>query len=261
MNSLYKALCLNTAISIFIFAVLFLLLWLAETIFPSLSLLKWNDASWCVGIPASVIGVAYVLTVRDPENYTGFYPGILMSLLLSLQFGLQGNYDLTLLYICIFVPFQIKSILQWRKPATEQTGKHKQGHATDNSFAPEFLSMKQMLLSVLVFAMIVVVDWIIVTYAFNHDSLFDDWLLKMLGALMIASSVHANFWLIYRKNDAWLYWVLYSLSGMLFYIVVGNAFSIVLFFVFLVINSMAGIAWIHGTPRENFGWLKVFSRC
>ena len=92
MKSLYKALCLNTAISIIIFAVLFLLLWLAETIFPSLTLLKWHDTAWCVGIPASVIGVAYVLTVRDPENYTGFYPGILMSLLLALQFFLQGNY-------------------------------------------------------------------------------------------------------------------------------------------------------------------------
>jgi len=255
MNSLYKALCLNTAISIIIFAVLFLLLWLAETIFPSLSLLKWNDASWCVGIPASVIGVAYVLTVRDPENYTGFYPGILMSLLLALQFFLQGNYDLTLLYICIFVPFQVKSILQWRKPATNRQTTPDPASPTNSAYSPEFLSLKQMLLSLLVFILIVIADWLLVTYAFNHDALFNNWLLKLLGALMIASSIHANFWLIYRKTDAWLYWVLYSISGMLFYIVVGNAFSIVLFLVFLLINSMAGVAWIRNTPRENYGWI------
>ncbi|MBR1564917.1 MAG: nicotinamide mononucleotide transporter [Paludibacteraceae bacterium] len=255
MNSLYKALCLNTAISIIIFAVLFLLLWLAETIFPSLSLLKWNDASWCVGIPASVIGVAYVLTVRDPENYTGFYPGILMSLLLALQFFLQGNYDLTLLYICIFVPFQVKSILQWRKPATNRQTTPDPASQTNSAYSPEFLSLKQMLLSLLVFILIVIADWLLVTYAFNRDALFDSWLLKLLGALMIASSIHANFWLIYRKTDAWLYWVLYSISGMLFYIVVGNAFSIVLFLVFLLINSMAGVAWIRNTPRENYGWI------
>ena len=230
-----------------IFAVLFLLLWLAETIFPLLSLLHWDDTSWCVGIPASIIGVAYVLTVRDPQNYTGFYPGILMSLLLTVQFSLQGNYDIALLYILVFIPFQTKSILQWKKP---------QENSLTESFAPEFLSMKQMLLSVLVFVLIMALDWLLVTYVLNHDALFDGWLLKLLGALMIASSVHANFWLIYRKNDAWLYWVLYSISGMLFYIVVGNAFSIVLFLVFLIINSFAGVAWVRDTPRENYGWLR-----
>ncbi|MBR1808686.1 MAG: nicotinamide mononucleotide transporter [Paludibacteraceae bacterium] len=246
-SSLYKSLLLNTAWSVLIFTVLFLLLWFAEMLFPSLTLLHWDDAAWCVGIPASVIGVAYVLTVRDPQNYTGFYPGILMSLLLSVQFFLQGNYDLTLLYICIFVPFQAKSVLQWKKP---------QPAAENGSFKPAFLTMRLMLLSLLVFLLIVVADWLLVTCVFNHDALFDGWVLKLLGALMIASSVHANFWLIYRKNDAWLYWVLYSLSGMLFYIVVGNAFSIVLFLVFLVINSMAGVAWIRNTPRENYGWLR-----
>ena len=75
-TQLWRALGRNFGISIVLFGALLGLLYIAELVFPSLSLLKWHDPSWVVGIPASVIGVAYILTVRDPHNYTGFYAGI-----------------------------------------------------------------------------------------------------------------------------------------------------------------------------------------
>ncbi len=236
----------NTLISVAMFAVLFGLLWLAEWLMPSVSLLHWDDAAWCIGIPASIIGVAYVLSVRDPQNYTGFYPGMLMSALLGLQFFLQGNYDLTLLSLVVFIPFQLKSVLQWRRPA-----------ADDAPFRPGFFSMREMLLSLLVFLVLVLGDYLLVTYVINHDSLTESVLLKLTGGLMIASSVLANFWLIYRKNDAWIYWIIYSISGIVFYVIIGNAFSIVLFSVFLVINSLAGWNWVTATPPEHYGWLRT----
>lgn len=244
MSVLWKHTLKNTALSVGLFAVLFGLLWLAELLIPGLTLLKWNDPEWCLGIPASIIGVGYVLSIRDPENYTGFYAGILMSLLLAIQFCLQSNYDLTVLYICIFVPFQLKSVIQWKKSKGA------------DEFSPSFLNMRGMLLSLLCFVVMIIADWLLVTYAINHDSLTDGIVLKLTGALMIASSVLSNFWLIYRKNDAWIYWVIYSIAGVAFYIEWGNAFSIVLFSFFLVINAMAGIAWIRNTPPANYGWLR-----
>ena len=57
-TTLWKAFGRNFGISIVLFGALLGLLWLAEIIFPSLSLLKWHDPAWVVGIPASVIGVA-----------------------------------------------------------------------------------------------------------------------------------------------------------------------------------------------------------
>ncbi|MBR4431794.1 MAG: hypothetical protein IKS76_01175, partial [Paludibacteraceae bacterium] len=62
--------------------------------------------------------------------------------------------------------------------------------------------------------------------------------------------------LIYRKTDSWIYWLIYSLAGIALFIIINNIFSIVLFIFFLVINGMAGLAWIKSTKPENMGWLK-----
>ena len=84
-HSLWRATLVNTLVSVALFALFFLLLWLSEQLFPDVSLLHFDNFAWCVGIPASIIGVAYVLTIRDPNNYTGFYAGIVMSALLAWQ--------------------------------------------------------------------------------------------------------------------------------------------------------------------------------
>lgn len=244
-SSLWRETMRNLLLSMLLFAVLIGFCWLAER-FASLSLLHFADAAFCVGIPASVIGVAYVLTIRNPLNYTGFYAGILMSLLLAMQFFLQGNYDLTCLYVCVFVPFQVKSVAAWKHPKQEES---------NAAFVPEFLSVRGMLMSLGVFAAIVVLDYIFVTLVMNCDGFADGILLKLMGGLLIASSVLANFWLIYKKNDAWIYWVLYSVAGIVFYVLVNNIFSVVLFTFFLIINGMAGISWLRMTDSAHMGWL------
>ena len=95
----------------------------------------------------------------------------------------------------------------------------------------------------------------------NHGSLTPSlegrvWVGLLLNGLLISSSFLANYWLIYRKTDSWIYWFIYSIAGIGLFIFLGNAFSIVLFTFFMVINSMAGIAWIKATKPENMGWLK-----
>lgn len=247
-SSLWRATAINTGVSVLLFGILFLCLYAAEHFFPGITLLKWDDAAWCVGIPASIIGVAYILSIKNPANYTGFYAGILMSILLGIQFYLQGNIDLTVLYFFIFIPFQAKSIINWSKSS-----------GTDAPFSPEFLSVNGLLLSLLAFVVITVADYFLAIKVINPlpaDPALSDYMLALFGALMLSSSVLANFWLIYRKTDSWVYWFIYSVAGIAFYVILGNAFSIVLFTFFLVINSMAGIAWLRMTDREHMGWLR-----
>ena len=248
-KTLWKATFTNFGISIVVFGVLLGLLWLAETLFPSLSgrLLQFNNTAWVIGIPGSVIGVTYILSIKNPQNYTGFYAGIVMSILLGVQFLLHGQYDSTVLFLFMFISFQIFSIVNWKKASASE--------AKSESFSPEFLSMKQMLLSVLVFVVLTLADYMLATFVFLHDSLGDMVLIKLFNGLLISTSVLANFWLIYRKNDAWLYWIFYSVAGIVLFVLLHNIFSIVLFVFFLVINSMAGISWIRSTTKENLGWI------
>ena len=273
---LWRALGRNTVISVILFGALLGLLWLVETyLLPCAgeelcsiglpvavrrtpcgmgSLLQWSNPAWVVGIPASVIGVAYILTVRDPQNYTGFIAGIVMSILLGIQFLLQKQYDSTFLFFFVFIPFQMMSIYKWSRSKDD-------GGA---SFEPKFLDTPRLILSVALLIAITAGDFLIMSYV-NYGSLTPAlegraWVVLLLNGLLISSSFLANYWLIYRKTDSWIYWFIYSVAGIGLFIIVGNVFSIVLFTFFLVINSMAGIAWIKATRPENYGWLKLFIR-
>ena len=251
-TTLWKALGRNLILSFILFGALIGVLWVAEWVVNSqftihnLQLLKWHDPAWVVGIPASIIGVAYILTVRDPHNYTGFFAGILMSILLGIQFLLQAQYDSTFLFFCVFIPFQMMSIYKWSRAKDE-------GGA---SFEPKFLDSPRLALSLGMLVFITIGDYLLSTFAFQHNGLTDNIAVKLLNGLLISSSFLANYWLIYRKTDSWIYWFIYSIAGIGLFILLGNIFSIVLFSFFLVINSMAGIAWIKATKPENMGWLK-----
>ncbi|MBR1716202.1 MAG: nicotinamide mononucleotide transporter [Paludibacteraceae bacterium] len=248
---LWRALGRNTIISILLFGALLGILFLIESFLPSFQggaggrLLRWHDPAWVVGIPASVIGVAYILTVRDPKNYTGFYAGIIMSALLGVQFILQGAYDSAFLYFFVFIPFQLMSIYKWSR-------KKEDGGA---SFEPKFLDTPRLILSVALLFFITAGDYVLSTFALRHDALSDAIVVKLLNGLLISSSFLANYWLIYRKTDSWIYWFIYSIAGIGLFIILGNAFSIVLFTFFLIINGAAGMAWIKNTKPENMGWL------
>lgn len=247
-TALWKALGRNFGISIVLFGALLGLLWLAEMIFPSVSLLKWNDTAWIVGIPASVIGVAYILTVKDPQNHTGFFAGIVMSILLGVQFLLQKQYDSAFLFFMVFIPFQMMSIYKWSR-------KKDDGGA---SFEPKFLDTARLIMSIAILLFVTIGDYVLATVALQHNGLTDNMVPKILSGLLISSSFLANYWLIYRKTDSWIYWLIYSIAGIGLFIYVGNIFSIVLFTFFLVINSMAGMAWLKATSKENLNWAKIF---
>lgn len=240
-KDLYKELGRMLLLSAGIYAALFVVLLVVERLCEPLRgmLLQWDSAAFIVGIPASVVGTAYVLTIRNPQNYTGFIGGIVMAMLLGTQFALQGNYDLTFLQIGIFIPFMVMSLITWRKKlaATETTP------TTAEPFRPEYLHGWRQGLTLTLALLIIVADYAFTTLVLNHDAWADQWLLKLAGAVMIASSVMANFWLIYQKMDAWIWWVVYSLAGILFYVLLGNIYCIVLFLFYLVINTSAFFAW------------------
>lgn len=228
-------------LSVGIYVALFMVLLVVERLCEPLRgvLLQWDSAAFIVGIPASVVGTAYVLTIRNPQNYTGFLGGIAMAVLLGTQFALQGNYDLTFLQIGIFIPFMLLSLITWRKKL-ETT---QPADTTAKPFRPEYLHGWRKGLTLTLALLIIMADYAFTTLVLNHDAWADQWLLKLAGAVMIASSVMANFWLIYQKMDAWLWWILYSLAGILFYVLLGNIYCIVLFLFYLVINASAFVAW------------------
>ena len=222
-----------------IFTALFLMLYIVEWLCPSLrgTLLQWYDPAFVVGIPASVIGTAYVLTIRNPKNYIGFYGDIVMAILLAVQFGLQGSLDLVLLYGAVFVPFGIYSLFVWRTHTM-------QPQFVEESLAPRWLPRALQFFMVVVALVIVVVDYIAATQCFQDNGWWDNVALKLVSGLLFASAVLANGLLVGQRIDAWIWWVVYSLSGMAIAVMIGNIFSLVLFTVFLIINSSTGVAWI-----------------
>ena len=250
ITKLWRETGANSLIGIVLFGALLGVLYVAELLIPELAgkLLFFNQPAFCVGIPASIIGVAYILSIKNPANYTGFYLGVGSSALLGVQFYLNGLYDLTFLYFVVFIPFQIMAIMSWKKGSKTQK---------EEVFAPEFLNMSTMLITLFAFLAIIVVDYLFATFVMYGDGLCENVVAKIISGSMIAASVLANYWLIYKKNDSWLYWLVYSVAGMLLAVVVtSNVFSLVLFTFFLVINGVATMAWIKATPKEKYGWLK-----
>lgn len=245
-KALWQELGKQLLCSMGIFAALFLILYIVEWAVPSLRgvLLQWHEPAFVVGIPASVIGVAYVLTIRNPQNYTGFVGGIVMAVLLAVQFFLLGSYDLMILQLGVFIPFMLMSLVRWRRQTLSLS-------ALEQPFYPEWLPVGQLLVSLLLLVVIIVADYALATWVIQHNSWGDNVVLKVIGGLMIAASTLANFILIYQKIDAWLWWAVYALAGMSFYALIGNAFSFVLFTVFLLVNGGAGVAWIKASKGQK----------
>ncbi len=242
-KQLFLELFYKTLFSCGLFLLLFVVLYLIEWLLPSMKgqLLQWDSKAFIVGIPASVVGVAYVLTIKNPQNYTGFYGGILMAFLLSWQFFLQGNYDLVFLQLGVFVPFMAKSIVEWKRGLKAQNSQ-----TTDNEpFIPQYLHGRALAWTLVAALLIVVADYVLATLFIQRDAWDANVLLKLCSGLMIASSTLANFWLIYQKVDAWIWWVIYSAGGMVLYILINNIFSLLLFTVFLIVNGSAMVAWMR----------------
>ena len=244
--ALWKDFGKQTLVSLIIFTALFLILYIVERIIPSLNgvLLQWYDPAFVLGMPASVIGVAYVLTIRNPKNYTGFVGGMVMAVLLAIQFFLLGSYDLVILQLAVFFPFLLMSFIRWRRQTLILC-------AAEQPFCPKWLPLVPRLVSLFLLVVIILADYALATMVLQHNAWSDNIVLKLIGGLMIASSTLANFILIYQKIDAWIWWVVEAQAGMIFYALIGNAFSFVLFTVFLLVNGRAGLAWIKASKGRK----------
>lgn len=237
---LYKEFGKNFCYSLAIFALFTLVLSVAEY-WLGLTLMAWKDASFCVGFAGSVIGVSYVLTVKNPNNYIGFYGGIMMSLLLGTQFIMIRQWDLAVLYFCVFIPFLVRSLILWRK-----------GDGSGGALSPQWLDRKQLIISLLVAALMIGGDYVLNTLCIYHDGWGEHVVLKLLGAGLICTSVEANFWLIYKKTDAWIWWTLFGVVGVAFYALLPdpNYYLVILNIVFIIVNGSALRAWVAITPRH-----------
>lgn len=230
----------NIALSTLLFAIFVVVLYFVEK-HTATPILLFQDPAFNIGLAASIIGVGYTLTIRNPQNYIGFYFGILMSLLLATQFYLNALYDQMLLYLLVFVPFQARSLMLWMRP--------KEG---SKSFEPAFLTTRARTITLLVFAAICIANYLYITYLQDCNTLGDDIAKKLINSIVIASSALANFWLIYKKHDAWIFWVVYSVAGILQgSLVLHNPFNTLLCVLFLIINSMAAYSWISNDKRKH----------
>ncbi len=245
---LWKSFGKQLLISLGIYAALFLILYIIECLIPSLHgmLLQWHDLAFVVGIPASIAGTAYVLTIQNPKNYTGFFGAITMAALLAWQFALWRNWDLVVLHIALFIPFQSTSLLRWRKQALGS----KESGAKSQDVLPSWLGAKGVVFNIVFSIVVVLLDVLFVTWLEgNHWS--DNLLTKIMGGLMIAASVLANFWMIHKKIDTWVCWIVYTLAGMVIYVLTSNIFTFVLFLITLVLNIKAAVEWIRLTYKAR----------
>ena len=247
-KTLWQEFARNILISLGIYAALFLILYIIEWYVPSLrgTLLQWHDLAFIVGIPASVAGTAYVLTIQNPKNYTGFFGAITMAALLAWQFALWGKWDLVVLHIALFIPFQMTSLLRWRKQALEI----KEQGTKNQDILPSWLNIKGVVFNIVFIVVIVLLDILLVTWV-EGNAFSDNLLTKTMGGLMIAASILANFWMIHKKIDTWICWIIYTLAGMVIYVLTSNIFTFVLFLITLVLNIKAAIEWIKLTRQSN----------
>lgn len=249
MKELYIEFAKKFGIAMVIFAIVFVALAIGEHCL-GIQLMTWSSPAFVVGFAASIIGVAYVLTISNPKNYLGFYGGIVMALLLAIQFWLNKQFDLVVLYVGVFIPFLIRSIVVWKKsrPIPDPSLKGQE----DSELQPSWLSKKALIITILIAVAILVADYALGTRVIYKDAWGENILIKLMSAGLICSSTLANYWLIYKKTDAWIWWVIYAIVGIIFYAVlpVPNIFLIVLNVVFLIVNGSALLAWIKITPRN-----------
>ena len=162
-----------------------------------------------------------------------------MAILLAWQFALWGNWDLVVLHIALFIPFQTTSLLRWRKQALGS----KEPGTKNQDVLPSWLNVKGVIFNVIFTMVIVLLDILFVTWL-DGNRLGDEILSKVMGGLMIAASILANFWMIHKKIDTWICWIIYTLAGMVIYVLTHNIFTFVLFLITLVLNVKAAIEWI-----------------
>lgn len=217
----------NTLLSLVIYGVFFMIV----TNLPFVTI-SW-DLKFYLSIASSIFGTSYILTIRDPKNYLGFIFGITSSALLGVQLWMLGTYDQSILYFLVFVPFQIRSYLNWRKAAlsTEE----------EKPLVLHFLPLGKSLLAFGLVVLFTAIDyWVLDSYLMPEASVF----MKILCGFVVGTAIIANFLLINRWVDSWIYWVVYSAATVVYAVLLNIPFTILLFIFFVIINGSTGVKWI-----------------
>jgi len=232
----YKSLWLSLAKN-FIFAVILIAtLMLAMRIFNVEIIF---DKVLILSVIATISGVAYLLTIRNPQNYLGFCLGIVSSACLGAQFAFLHGYDLTFLYFAVFIPFQYAAMVNWKKKSLQK--------ADNEVFMPKFLPLKKQIFFFAILLIIIFIDYIFASKILKNNN----FLLKIVFATMISSSILANYLMIGKWLDTWLYWLLYSVAAIFSAIIIQNNFNLLLFVFFLIINIITFISWLSQKYADN----------
>ena len=191
------------------------------------------DLAFYLGIFSSIFGTSYILTIRNPKNYLGFIFGVSSSFLLGIKLWLLGTYDQSVLYFIVFIPFQLRSYFNWRTSTLSK--------GDDAPLVLKFLPLKKMLSFVAIGALIMMVDYYVLsTWLMPNASTF----MQLLCGFIVATAVLANFLLINRWVDCWIYWVVFSTASIVYAVMMHLPFTIMLFIFFLVINGITCVDWI-----------------
>ncbi len=215
-----------------------------------LFLMKLNESINPIAIVSGLLGVSYVLTVKNPANYIGFILGVLSSITLGIQFYLGNMIDWTILYFFIFVPCQIYTFYVWVKGSKTKS---------DKPFLPSYLSVKNTILIAGIALVLMVCDLLVANAIKGNDLTINNILptdgknlcIAIMGAAGVATSIIANLLLIRKKTDAWIYWVIFSIASVVLQLLLEDYVTLTLFVVYTIINANALIAWIKFTPKRN----------
>lgn len=245
---LNKQLVLNFIAFFFLFGLLTLFL-------HFFGVLKFNnvDPIYFVG---SVCAAAYILSIINPLNYKAFLLGALSSLILAYSLYTE-NITLAFTYVVIFIPIQLYSFFVWKKAFKESIkNDHTHNNNENQAFLPRFLSWKELLIFKICFLLVL-------TFSFYYNyGVEDDIVLALLNALFFTTSVGANILLIYKITDAWIMWILFSLSGFGISFYIGNIdfYLMAIFIIYFIVNISVFIKWLVITPKQNYGWAKFLRK-
>lgn len=192
---------------------------------------------------SSLLGISYILTIRNPNNYIGFYVGIVSSVLLAMHFFEIKEYPSGVLYLGVYVPCQILTIINWVKG--------QRAMKKDEVFTPSFLSKRglSMMLGLLVIVSVV-------TYTVFYRIQQSFWVVLLLNAVFVGFNVLANILVIMKKTECFFFWVLSCILGAIIFTLAGSYFTVLLYCVFITVNTLALINWTVATPEKNYGWMK-----
>ena len=197
--------------------------------------LSWQNVPYNASfleITSAVLGISFVLIIRNPNNYLGFPIGILSSLLLSLHF-FQINLQATAILYLLFIPLQFYTMINWLR------GNKKKG----NSLHPSFLTRTNFLY---ISISIIPLSGLLML-AFRSNTI----LVSLIECVFVALNILSNILIIRKKTEAWFFWIISNFVGGILFTYKASYFTVLLHLVFIMLNLLALIRWTKETRMEK----------